>query len=234
MVDAFSAARVPLFVAYYRRRLSRFLLGKELVETGAIGRITSVTYRQSAPYHRKPASWRVDVTSAGGGYFLDLGSHTLDLLDFFFGPLLDVSGSAANCGSSYAAEDSVVMTFKTPAGALGSASWNFAARSEVDQLTLCGTDGQIELPIFASGPVLITDGEGTREISHEHPPHVQQPLIQSVVDDLLGRGSCPSTGESAWRTSQVMDDVLARYYGGRDDAFWERPATWPGRLQRET
>jgi hypothetical protein len=47
-------------------------------------------------------------------------------------------------------------------------------------------------------------------------------MIQSVVDDLLGRGACPSTGESARRTSAVMDLVLAKYYGGRDDAFWAR------------
>ncbi len=26
-----------------------------------------------------------------------------------------------------------------------------------------------------------------------------------------------------------MDQVLASYYGGRDDAFWTRPETWPGR-----
>jgi hypothetical protein len=25
-----------------------------------------------------------------------------------------------------------------------------------------------------------------------------------------------------------MDQVLAAYYGGRDDAFWNRPETWPG------
>jgi hypothetical protein len=54
-------------------------------------------------------------------------------------------------------------------------------------------------------------------------------LIQTVVDDLLGRGECPSTGESARRTSVVMDEVLAGYYGGRGDAFWTREATWPGR-----
>ncbi len=38
-----------------------------------------------------------------------------------------------------------------------------------------------------------------------------------------------STGASARRTSAVIDRVLAAYYGGRDDAFWDRPATWPGR-----
>jgi hypothetical protein len=54
-------------------------------------------------------------------------------------------------------------------------------------------------------------------------------LIQLIVDDLLGRTNCPSTGESARRTSEVMDRVLEGYYGGRTDAFWLRPATWPGR-----
>ena len=50
-----------------------------------------------------------------------------------------------------------------------------------------------------------------------------------ILDELLGRGTCPSTGESARRTSAVMDAVLADYYGGRNDAFWERSASWPGR-----
>jgi hypothetical protein len=50
-----------------------------------------------------------------------------------------------------------------------------------------------------------------------NPPHVQQPLIQTVVDDLLGRlsgsdvGRCPSTGISAARTNWVMDQVLEEY-----------------------
>jgi len=46
------------------------------------------------------------------------------------------------------------------------------------------------------------------------------------VDDLLGRGACPSTGVSAARTSAVIDAALASFYDGRSDAFWERPATW--------
>jgi hypothetical protein len=30
----------------------------------------------------------------------------------------------------------------------------------------------------------------------------------------------------------VMDAVLDAYYGGRGDAFWSRPDTWPGRPKR--
>jgi hypothetical protein len=46
-----------------------------------------------------------------------------------------------------------------------------------------------------------------------NPPHVHQPLIQTIVDELNGNGTCPSTGESAARTSWLMDQCVAGYYG---------------------
>ena len=32
-------------------------------------------------------AWRVDPEISGGGHFVDLGSHTLDLLDWLLGPV---------------------------------------------------------------------------------------------------------------------------------------------------
>jgi 1,5-anhydro-D-fructose reductase (1,5-anhydro-D-mannitol-forming) len=46
-----------------------------------------------------------------------------------------------------------------------------------------------------------------------NPPHVHQPLIQTIVDELGGHGECPSTGESAARTSRVLDECVRDYYG---------------------
>ena len=56
--------------------------------------------------------------------------------------------------------------------------------------------------------------------------------FMQYVDTLLGRGTCPSTGESARRTNAVMDRVLAAYYGGREDAFWTRPIPGPAEHDR--
>src|SRR5437762_8993101 len=42
MNEAFRAAGQPLWTAYYRRALPRFLKARELVLSGALGRITSV------------------------------------------------------------------------------------------------------------------------------------------------------------------------------------------------
>lgn len=228
MVEAFRRADLPLYVAYYRRRLPRFLAAEDLL-CSAIGTLTSIRYHYSAPKHLAGPEWRVDAASAGGGLLLDLGSHALDLIDYLAGPLQNVSGRAVHLASRHSLEDSVQLSFQNPRGVPGVATWNFASAIEEDLMVLEGTEGWISFSVFGTDLLRLERKSGTETFYRPHPLHVAQPLIQSVVDDLLGRGVCPSTGESARRTTRVMDLVLADYYGGREDAFWERPASWPGR-----
>ena len=47
MVDAFANAKVPFFVAYYRRAQPRFLKVKELLDEARLGPLQSVFYRMS-------------------------------------------------------------------------------------------------------------------------------------------------------------------------------------------
>jgi 1,5-anhydro-D-fructose reductase (1,5-anhydro-D-mannitol-forming) len=239
MIAASTAAKQKLFVAYYRRALPRFLKVKELLEARAVGPLTGFHYRFSAPgsggtgiiAHGGPPqpSWRTNVPVSGGGLLLDLGSHALDLLDFFGGPLQQVSGYAARIASPDDVEDVVTMTFRTHDGVPGTAAWNFASRTKDDVLEFSGPKGRISLSVFGHEPVRLETAEGVQQFDFAPPTHIAQPLIQMVVDDLLGVGVCPSTGESARRTNVIMDQLLDTYYGGRRDAFWDRPNTWPGR-----
>jgi 1,5-anhydro-D-fructose reductase (1,5-anhydro-D-mannitol-forming) len=90
MIDACEAARVPLFVAYYRRSLPRFLKVKELVDGGAIGAVRTVQITLTQPLALPDGGelpWRVRPEIAGGGHFVDLASHTLDFLDYVLGPI---------------------------------------------------------------------------------------------------------------------------------------------------
>jgi 1,5-anhydro-D-fructose reductase (1,5-anhydro-D-mannitol-forming) len=226
MVQAFKAAKLPLFVAYYRRGLPRFVKAKELIDAGRLGQITGVTYRQSLPGHRNldpnNLPWRLQAVHSGGGLFLDIGSHTLDILDYLLGPLQNISGAAANLASAHAVEDSVVMHFQTPGKALGVGYWNFASCIHEDQIEITGTQARLAMSTFGNDPVRLISSDGEEKFDLPNPPHVHQPLVQLMVDELLGKGKCPSTGESGARTSAVMDSVLNEYYQGREDAFWER------------
>ncbi|MBM3864431.1 MAG: Gfo/Idh/MocA family oxidoreductase [Verrucomicrobia bacterium] len=228
MIAAFAARGLPLYVAYYRRALPRFRQVKRWLDEGAIGRITGVDCHLASPAHRAAPGWRTDVRTAGAGLFLDLGSHALDLLDFLLGPPTDVSGRARHAGGPQEAEDSVVLHF-TAGGVDGVASWNFATDAARDICRISGTEGCVEYSVFDAAPVRLTRGRETQALEIPHPPHVQQPLIQTVVDELLGWGTCPSTAQSARRTSAVMDAALTSFYGDRSGDFWAHPGAWPGR-----
>jgi predicted dehydrogenase len=233
MIAVCAAAKVPLFVAYYRRAMPRFLKVRELLDGGAIGRLTGVSYRMATttPANADPekGAWRVNAAHAGGGLLLDVGSHLLDFLDFCLGPLEDVHGHAARAASTAEVEDAVAMSFRTRDGVPGAATWNFSSLAKEDVLELFGTKGRVAVNFFSGDPVRLETARGLELFDIANPAHVAQPLIQTVTDQLLGRGTCPSTGESARRTQRVMDQVLTGYYGGREDAFWERAETWPGR-----
>jgi predicted dehydrogenase len=214
MIEACRAAGVPLFVAYYRRALPRFLKVKELIGAGAVGEVRSVRVnllRPPAPTELDPKTlpWRVIPELAGGGYFFDMGSHMLDLLDDLFGPIREVRGFASNQARRYGAEDIVTGTFLFVSGIHGVGTWCFSGFGQEDATEIVGSEGRISYATFDNRPVVLITARGRQEFSFEDPPHIQQPLIQTVVDALNGAGSCPSTGESAARTSWVMDRMVA-------------------------
>ena len=214
MIEACRAAGVPLFVAYYRRMLPRFLKVRELLAEGAIGepRFATVTlYQQHKNVDPNNLPWRVVPAIAGAGIFLDLASNTLDILDYLLSPISAVKSFAANQGSSYRAEDIVSGVWLHETGVQGMGTWCFSAFRNFDQNEIIGSKGKITFSSFGTEPVVLTTSEGSTEFDGSNPPHVQQPLIQTIVDDLNGTGKCPSTGESAARTSWVMDEMLAAY-----------------------
>src|SRR5512145_1442267 len=68
MIEAFEAAGRPLFVAYYRRAMPRFVQAKQIIDSGRIGRITGATYRHTRFHWPDPKpEWRLDAEQSGGG-----------------------------------------------------------------------------------------------------------------------------------------------------------------------
>jgi len=216
MIEVCRQNNMPLFVAYYRRSLPRFLKVKELLETGRIGEIRSVSVRLSVPVQRSAYSpaelpWRVVTQTAGGGLFFDLASHTLDILDFYFGPVAEATGLAANLMHLYEAEDVVSAAFRFENGIIGNGLWYFNSENDTDIIEINGEEGQITIPTFAHSPIKLSQKAGGQSWEIAHPDHIQQPHIQSVVDELNGKGHCPCHGEDGARTARVMDEIIAQW-----------------------
>jgi 1,5-anhydro-D-fructose reductase (1,5-anhydro-D-mannitol-forming) len=215
MIGAFQSRGLPLWVAYYRRALRRFQIVHDRLRNGAIGRLTSVHVQISAPLlsGADRTNWRVDPAVSGAGLFFDLGSHCFDLLDFLVGRIARVTGYSINTAAAYAAEDVTVAAFEFDGGCAGTGVWNFNALEKSDVMTFIGSQGELTAPVFSDTGVILKSGNVKTIDEVRNPPHVHQPLIQTIVDELRGHGSCPSTGESAARTSWILDKCVARYYG---------------------
>ena len=214
MISACEAAGVGLFVAYYRRAMPRFATVKELLDSGRIGELRSVSIRNERPGRADAAAdagWRVDPTISGGGHFVDLGSHTLDLLDWLLGPVVQVSGVATNRGGRYPAEDHVTAAFTFRSGVEGVGLWNYDSFQHADLVEVVGTEGALCFSCFADEPLRLVTARGVEHIDAPYPEIVQLPLIQAVVDALTGRGASPSDGHSAVRTARVIDTLLSQY-----------------------
>ena len=220
MIDACAAAGVPLWVAFYRRALPRFLMVRELVQRGEIGEVRMVLSRQFRPLQTAsemaPGSppWRTDVDVSGGGFFVDMASHTLDFLDFLLGPIEGVRAFAGNQGGAYRAEDTVVASYRFASGVYGSGTYCYAADRDEEWNEIIGSKGRITFSTRLPTPIRLRRGdlssgsEEVEEIAVDDPPHVHQPLVRTIVDELNGKGKCPSTGETAARTTWVIDQIL--------------------------
>ena len=204
---------MPLFVAYYRRALPRFRKIKALIDYGAVGEVRAVSMRLfvDAPPDRGALPWRWQPEIAGGGLFVDLGSHMIDFLLYALGPIASVRGDAGNQTGWSPAEDIVSASFTFASGAHATGLWWFSSPQRLDRTEIYGTEGTIAFAAFGVEPVILRRGDETQSFEIGDPPHVQQPLIQSIVDTLRGEGSCPSTGDTAAETSRIIDAILDDY-----------------------
>jgi len=214
MIHACEQAGVPLFVAYYRRALPRFLKIKELIDSGVLGDVRGVNvtlYQPVKPDEHDPKNlpWRVCPDVSGGGHFVDLASHMLDFLDFVLGPIESVQGQATNQARLYPAEDMVTGSFVFKSGVAGTGLWCATALNLMDRTEIIGTSGKISYATFGNGPVELITATGAEMLTLSNPVHIQQPLIQTVVNALNGQGPCPSTGHTGARTTWVMDQFLS-------------------------
>lgn len=214
MIEACRRLNVPLFTAYYRRAMPHFRKIKELIDDKTIGQVRTINIQ----FNQKPSEkdligqmgWRVNPAISGCGYFCDLASHMLDFLIFTFGKITDARGIVSNKAKLYKAEDTVTALFQFENGMHGVGHWCFCANENLDRTEIVGSKGKIIYSSFDVSPIILQCSDKREEFSISNPEHVQQPLIQLIVNELLGRGESPSNGITGAETSRIMDLILNR------------------------
>jgi 1,5-anhydro-D-fructose reductase (1,5-anhydro-D-mannitol-forming) len=212
IVNAFENKSIPLFVAYYRRSLPRFLKVKQWIEEGRIGVVRDVHWQltrvPSAIDVSGEYNWRTDAKIATAGYFEDLASHGLDLFIYFFGDVKDAAGVSLNQQGLYTAKDAVAASWLHESGVTGTSSWNFGAYKQLDAVSIYGSEGTITFAVFDDVPLVLTNAKGTEEVTIDHPENIQLYHVQNMREHLLGNIQHPSTGPTGAHTNWVLDKIV--------------------------
>ena len=209
---------VPCFVAYYRRYLPYFQRVKDILDSGFIGTPVNVQIRFATPprkldyAHPEHLPWRLQPDISGGGYFYDLAPHQIDLLQHFFGVILDARGICANRGHLYTAEDTVSAVFRFENDLPGSGSWCFVGHESAtaDRVLVIGDKGSLSFSVFNYSPIVVHTSQGEERIEVENPDYVQLPIIKNVCEHLQGLAVCTCTSMSATPTNWVLDRILGK------------------------
>jgi predicted dehydrogenase len=218
MAKAAKEKNIKLSVAHYRREIPLFKKIKTLLDEKLIGDIRFIKLE----LYKKPVSneelnipmraWRVDTAVAGGGLFHDLAPHQLDLMYYFFGETEKASGIAVNQGRLYSADDMVTGNILFRNGAVFSGTWcfNVAAADEKDNCEIFGSNGKISFSVFEMKNIIVSVNGKTDILSFEGLQHVQQPMIEKVVEYFLDKGPNPCSADEGAEVMRVMDQFTTK------------------------
>jgi predicted dehydrogenase len=139
MIAACESAGVRLFVAHVVRFFPEFARAKEVLDSGALGRLGVVrSVRGGAPPGH--SNWFADIEQSGG-VTLDVAIHDIDYMRWLCGDVARVFARGLTFRGL--AVDHTLITLRFASGAIGhiEASWAFPAGNFRTSFELAGTEG---------------------------------------------------------------------------------------------
>ncbi len=216
IVTVFKQKQLPLYVAYYRTCLPNFLKVKEFLDNGKIGKPLQVQLNLTKPLDVVKegyfeTNWRINPDVAGDGYFYDLGSHQINILEFLFGDIIAVNSMVDNQSKLHACNDVVSAQIRFKNKCIATCFWSFntATPQRKDELIIKGELGVLKMACFNDAPIEFTDTKGVVSSTKiSYPEHVQLPLVTSIVNDLLtDKTNTYSTGNKGAQTNYWLEQI---------------------------
>jgi predicted dehydrogenase len=206
---AFTEADKKIFVAHYRRGHPKTIMLQDLIKI--ISPVHSVRVFRTDT-QKTISNWRGNHAVSGGGIFFETDVHLIDLLDYLFGPLqswkLDASGRNGM-------EDSAGLLARGKDGIFLNGLWQYQAYKAEDICEVFGEKGTLSFQgLNPGGTAVLETVQGREEIVFPDEPHVGMPMEQMIVDELLGRGKCPSTLETAMTAFKICCEMWDVYTAG--------------------
>jgi len=219
-LDALAKQRKRMYGVAFQNRLNPAIqLLRSCVEEHRFGAVTSLSVRlrwsRDQSYYEDGwhGTWKMD-----GGVINQQAIHHVDVLQWLFGPVTEVSATIGNRLNRLEAEDTLVAAFRTSSGALGTLEATTAARPRDYEASLTVTAeggvarvGGIALNLvdeFDFVAARADDAQRARESSVQVPTGYglsHGPLLRQVADRLkAGRIDAPVNAIDSVHTCEVI------------------------------
>lgn len=146
LLNAFKAKGKQLTVGYMMKYHNLNVKAKEIIANDGVGQVSNVRLQFTCWYPDIPGAWRQNKKMGGGGAFMDLGVHCIELAEFILDDdIIDVKGFADTRTFNYEVEDRAIAVFKTKKGVIGEIDVNFNVpdKASESKLEIYGTKGYV-------------------------------------------------------------------------------------------
>ena len=239
LIAAAEESGVRLGVLFQDRVKPGIVRLKQLVDSGGLGRVLSVSAR--VPWYRPPdyyrlSRWRGTAALDGGGALMNQGIHTVDLLLWVLGDVIRVQARTATLLHEIESEDTAIALLEFASGAAGVLEASTATYPGYPRrVEITGTEGTVVLEhdrlvvadLRTPRPELVGDG-GDANASASSPVVSDASGHQRLIEDFLRAietGSRPACDGHEGRRSVELVEAIYRSarslasepVGGRSD-----------------
>ena len=234
MVSAAEEAGVVFTMAAKFRFVKDVIRARQIVGSGILGELIVVEnlFASRVDMTRR---WNSDPANSGGGVLIDNGTHSVDVMRYFLGPVVQVMAVEAKRIQNLEVEDTATMLLRTADGVLGTVDLSWSVEKATDAyLTLYGSQGTISVGWQGaryrqiSSPEWVEFGDGYDKVS----------CMVSQVENFCGaiRGDEPlaitaddaiasvAVIEAAYQSLGQSDWISVRDLGGGEAAAGEQVA----------
>jgi len=223
LADDIRKAGVIFAISLPLRSDPKVLYVKQLVDTGALGRITGARFRRShsgVSDRWLPDYW-FDTSKSGGGAMMDLGAHPVYVLSFLFGAPKRISGMTT-CPFGTSSDENTIAVAEFNDGLLCTIETAFITYGVPDILEVYGTEGSV----FMRGEEIKVSSKTLDSLSFNNavpgkmPAAKPTPIIQ-FVDACINRSRSPEyLGlEDAVLLTQITEAVYHSDKAGKEIRF---------------
>lgn len=215
LAEAVEAAGVLFQTGYFMRGYPAHRFLKDHLARGSFGKVTRARHANLHAgalegWFDGPWRWLADPAQAGFGGFGDLGSHSLDLLVWFFGEVSEATAVIGSATGRYGDLDEFgegMVRFRSGLVATLAAGWVDVANPVT--LEICGTEGHAHIChgklYFRSEHVAGADGASPWEELPDNLPHAFELFL-----DALGGGDVPLVSVRDAAYSAAVMEALYR------------------------